>query len=99
VTGVIDASLTQEIQSYGFHVSTGGVGAMYFNVGDSGEAFGGYSDYDDALIIDLLLATDAMSFDGLLYDDNGDGQIDDFEELLRVLANDVYSAINEQGDI
>jgi len=24
---------------------------------------------------------------------------DDFETLLRTLANDIYSAINEQGDI
>jgi hypothetical protein len=50
------------------------------------------------------MATDRMSLDGLLYDDIdgdgvGDGQIDDLEELLRILANDVYSAINEQGHI
>jgi hypothetical protein len=53
-------------------------------------------------IIDLLLATDRMSLDGLLYDDadgdgEGDGTIDDWEQLLRTLANDVYSAINEWG--
>ena len=49
-----------------------------------------------------------MSTDGLLYDydydgdpldKGGDGEIDDREQLLRTLANDVYSAINEQGHI
>ena len=77
---------------------------MFFNVGDNGEAFDGFDDYDNAMIIDLLLATDRMSVDGLLYDDAdmdgvGDGEIGDVEEMLRVMANDVYSAINQQGDI
>jgi hypothetical protein len=50
------------------------------------------------------LATDSMSLGGLLYDDSdsngvGDGEIDDFERMLRVLANDVFNAINEQGHI
>ena len=48
----------------------------------------------------MLLATDAKSVDGLLYDDLdgdgvGDGSIDEDETLLRILANDLYSAINE----
>ena len=47
---------------------------------------------------------DRMSLDGLLYNDadgdgTNDGEIDDFEKLLRTLANDVYTAINEQGHI
>ena len=34
-----------------------------------------------------------------IYDANGDGQIDDDEALLRIMANDVYNMINEEGDI
>jgi hypothetical protein len=99
----VDSSLITEVESYGFNVTTGGLGSTYFNVGQSGEAFGVTND-TRVQIIDLLLATDRMSLDGLLYDDlDGDGvgdkKIDDAEELLRILANDVYSAINEQGDI
>ena len=30
---------------------------------------------------------------------NGNGQIDATEAALRAMANEVYSAINEQGDI
>lgn len=30
---------------------------------------------------------------------NGDGEIDVYKALLRTLANEVFSAINEQGDI
>ena len=30
---------------------------------------------------------------------NGDGQIDDSEAALRAMAHDMYSSINEQGDI
>ena len=32
-------------------------------------------------------------------DTNGDGVIDSVEAALRTMANDVYSAINEQGDM
>ena len=40
-----------------------------------------------------------MTFDGLLYDGDGDGTIDTLEQALRAMANDVYNAINEQGEI
>ncbi|MFO7907532.1 MAG: Ig-like domain-containing protein, partial [Pirellulaceae bacterium] len=59
-------------------------------------------------IIDILSATDAKSTLGLLYDhdqdlsdgdDGGDELIDSFEQMLRLLANDLYTAINEQGGI
>jgi len=94
-----DASLVAGVESYGFKVSAGGVGSTYFNIGDSGEAFDGYDDYDDVLVIDLLLATDRKTTDGLLYDVDGNGQIDHLEAMLRTLANEVYSAINERGAI
>jgi hypothetical protein len=97
-SAVIDMNLVSKIESYGFDVTTGGLGSSTFNVRDGGEAFG-VADNEEIRVIDLLLATDALSRDGLLFDTNGDGMLDDSEESLRVLANDVYSAINEQGDI
>jgi hypothetical protein len=59
-----------------------------------------------ATIIDILSATDAKATLGLLYDhdqdlsdgdDGGDGTIDAFERNLRLLANQLYTSINEQG--
>jgi len=49
-------------------------------------------------IIDILQATNAMTEDGLLYDDEGNG-LDSFEIYLRELANRLYTAINEGSDI
>lgn len=34
-----------------------------------------------------------------IYDTNGDGVIDSHEAALRTQANELYSLINEQGDI
>ncbi len=70
-------------------------------VGISGAALG-LADGADKQIIDLLLATDLLSRNGLLYDDDdqgedGHGELDEWERLLRTLANDVYSRINEMG--
>ena len=48
---------------------------------------------------DILLATDVKARDGLLYDADGSGSISSFETLLRTLANELYSAINEGSDI
>ncbi len=52
----------------------------------------------------VVTAHDAKATLGLLYDydrtlsdDDGDGTIDAFEQLLRILANQLYCAINEQG--
>ena len=54
----------------------------------------------------LLLATNSLTDmpDGIsgfarIYDQNGDGIIDTMEASLRSQANDIYSLINEQGDI
>lgn len=92
---------------YGFLVTEHGVGTSTFNVGDAGAAFG-VDNNSDVSILDLLLATDDMSWNGVLYDRDKDGSTDDIftddifgdldETLLRTLANDVYTAINEQGD-
>ena len=42
---------------------------------------------------------DELSGFAHIYDRNGDGQIDALEAALRAMANDIYSAINEQGGI
>ena len=97
-TLTVDQSLVAGVESFGFDVTVGGLGSTSFNVGDAGAAFG-VADNSDVLIIDLLLAADSMAHDGILYDIDEDGEIDSFEESLRVLANDVFSAINEFGDI
>jgi len=70
-------------------------------VGDANrEAFGlSASDSTVLAVMDILLATDSLAHDGLLYDQNGNHQIDGIEQALRTMANEVYSAINEQGHI
>lgn len=57
---------------------------------------------DDSRLVSIeeWLATYGNSLNGLLYDLDDDGDANDsLETLFRTLANDVYSAINEQGDI
>jgi hypothetical protein len=49
--------------------------------------------------MDILLATDSLANGGLLYDLNGDHEIDGIEKLLRTIANEVYAAINEGGHL
>ena len=90
---------------FGFNVTETGIGTKVVNVGTSGAAFNTV-DGADVTIMQLLLATNALTdlpdeLSGFahIYDQDGDGQIDDAEAVLRTLANDVYSAINEQGDI
>ncbi len=75
--------------SYGFLVTDGGVGIATFNIGTSGLAFD-VADYSEISIMDILLATDEQAVDGMLYD---------LDAVLQSLANEVYSAINEAGDI
>ncbi|MBW3595876.1 MAG: PKD domain-containing protein [Planctomycetes bacterium] len=101
VTNTADSSLVAGVESFGFDVTIGGVGSTFVNVGANGAAFN-VADNSDVQIIDLLLATNRMSRNGLLYDDLdsdglGDALIDLDEESLRLMANDVYTAINEAG--
>ena len=90
--------------AYGFTVTETGIGTKLFNVGDSGEAFD-VADNTNLTIMQLLQATDdkTSSESGELYDLDDDFFIDDdgavSEQLLRNLANEIYTAINEQGDI
>ncbi len=75
------------------------------NVGSSGAAFG-VADGDYRTIMQLLLATNALtdlptilSGAANIYDTDGNGTIDAAEADLRVLANLIYTSINEGGDI
>jgi hypothetical protein len=83
---------------YGFQVSATGLGTRTFNVGSNGAAFG-VANNSVVSVMDLLLAMNARSRNGLLYDLNGDGRIDGSEAGYRTMANDVFTAINEAGDI
>ena len=85
-------------ENFGFHVTANGVGISTFNVSGNGDAFN-VEDKSDVTIMDLLFATNSFSVNGILYDLNGDGDaVDNIETHFRKMANDVFSAINEQGD-
>ena len=65
-------------------------------MGDNGAAFG-VADNTEMTVLDLLLALNARTTNGLLYDLDGDGDADDdLEKLFRIMANQVFSSINEQ---
>jgi len=75
------------------------------NVGSNGAAFS-VANGSDLTIMQLLLATndltdqpDNLNGFARIYDRNGDGEIDEAEAFLRRVANNVFSVINEQGDI
>src|SRR5439155_6632673 len=84
--------------AYGFQVSATGVGTRVFNVGNSGAALG-IANNSSRSVMDLLLAVNARSRYGLLYDQDGNGRIGSFEISLRTAANNVFTGINEAGDI
>lgn len=99
-------------QDYGFETSPDGIGCTTFNVlsvlsASEAADLGLTPDADgNATIIDILQSTDNLSYVGLLYDINDSEKIDDggtgitdFELLLRILANELYTAINEGSDI
>ena len=87
--------------AFGFKVTADGVGIAFYDVGTSRhEAFGlSATESTQMTVLDILLATDSLTTDSLLYDRNGDHAIDTVETMLRTMANDVYSAINERGQI
>src|SRR5262249_50087430 len=53
--------------AYGFQVTENGVGVRTFNVGSNGAAFG-VADNASVAVLDLLLAVNSRSRNGLLYD-------------------------------
>jgi hypothetical protein len=74
---------------YGFRIGGDGVGVATVNVGTKGAAFG-VANYTTLSVLDLLLATDAQSVNGVLY--NRDA-------IKRNMANVIYTMVNEAGDI
>jgi hypothetical protein len=99
---VTDSDLAgQAAAPYGFQVDSAGVGVSTYDVGNANrDAFGlQATDSTVMTVMDILLATDAQTHDGLLYDRDGDGEIDAFESTLRTEANNVYAVINELGQI
>ncbi len=99
---VTDSDLAgQAAVPYGFQVDSVGVGVSTYDVGSANRDAFGLQATDSTImtVMSILLATDAQTHDGLLYDRNGDGRIDAFETTLRTKANSVYAAINELGQI
>jgi hypothetical protein len=74
---------------YGFTVSGDGVGTAGVNVGNAGDAFG-MANNTTMTVMDLLLAADAQSVNGVLYGGNSH---------KRAEATDVFGAINDAGGI
>ena len=86
---------------FGFNVTDSGIGTTVVNVGSSGAAFGfGVPDNTEMTILALLRATNELTAAGadLIYDD-GDGVLSDAEKVLRLLANTIYTNINEGGNL
>ncbi len=77
-------------------VSSGGLGSMTINIGNYGEAFG-VANHSDVLVMDLLMAVNDQSHNGLLFDTKGDGCLDWGERQLRFDAWIVFRWINWQG--
>ncbi|MCI0333923.1 MAG: hypothetical protein L0228_11950, partial [Planctomycetes bacterium] len=95
----------QAAVAYGFNVTDTGIGTNIVNVGTNGTAFG-VANGTDLTILQLLQATDSLTDQpdsqlgfAAIYDTNGDGVISATEAALRSMANDVFSSINEAGDI
>lgn len=74
---------------YGFDVNSAGTGADTYNVGTNGAAFG-VSNYSTITVIQALTAANNQAVGGVLYNGNW---------TLRTDANNVFSAINQLGDI
>ena len=78
--------------SYGFAVSTTGLGSATVNVSDSGAAFG-LDDYTIITIMELLQRTNLRTKLGVLWDTGGNG-LSGAENILRSEAFDLFSTIN-----
>ena len=79
--------------SYGFAVSSIGLGASTANVGVAGAAFG-INDNTVMTITELLSRANARSRKGTLWDSNGDGVLSSAESTLRNQAYILFDAIN-----
>ena len=84
--------------SYGFVVSAVGTGAATFNIGCDGAAFG-VANRSVLSILTIMQKTNDQTKNGLLWDLNGNGTYSAAEQVLRELANDLFTDVNETGDI
>lgn len=83
---------------YGFNVNEIGVGGALINVKSNGAAFG-LANNTVTSVLDLLYRADDRANNGLLWDLDANNLIDSTEQAYRNMANEVFSRINEQGDI
>jgi hypothetical protein len=89
-TYVTDSTYAGNVAAaYGFKVTNPGCGADTFNVGSSGAAFG-VANGTTLTLRQILDAANNMAVGGVLYNGN---------KALRDLANVIFTAINEAGDI
>jgi CSLREA domain-containing protein len=79
--------------SYGFAVSTSGLGIATVNVGTDGAAFG-INDNTVMTITELLSRVNARSRNGMLWDSNGDGSLNSAETILRNQVYSLFDTIN-----
>lgn len=82
--------------AYGFQVSEYGLGAATVNVAAGGAAFG-VANNATMTVLDLLLAVNDRTVNGVLYDLDGSGTISAAERNLRAMAYGVFADLNELG--
>jgi hypothetical protein len=98
-------------EAYGFAtfdptVGEAGLGGRLFDIdgtigAGTAETLFGTGTPSSLTVLDILVMTDENSSDGVIFEDPDDGnsEIDVWEAALRSLANDLFTAINESGDI
>jgi hypothetical protein len=79
--------------SYGFTVSSSGLGIATANVGTSGAAFG-LNNNTVMTIAELLSRANTSARKGTLWDANGDGSLSTAETVLRNQAYSLFDSIN-----
>jgi uncharacterized repeat protein (TIGR01451 family) len=84
--------------NYGFTVSSLGTAAATYNIGAAGVLFN-VTNNSVLSISQILQKTNEQAKYGVLWDLNGNGSISSAEQILRNLANDLFTNINETGDI
>lgn len=83
-----------------------GLGGQLFDIdaavgAGTAETLFGIGTPSSLTVLEILTKTDENSSDGVIFEDpdDGDSTIDIWEAALRSLANDLFTAINEGGDI
>jgi hypothetical protein len=98
-TYVTRSSLAGSVAAqYGFTVTTDGVGTALVDVGEAGAAFG-VENGTLITVLELLQRTNQRARNGRLWDLNGNGSYSTAETVLREQANELFTSINEAGDI